>query len=1193
MAETANPAVIIGLGGSGQWVLTYIKKNLMDMYDGKVPDSVRLLSFDTIDKSTKAKSEDEKEDFVHVGDVTLSDSEYQYIGGNIEQLCREIRDRNKHPHIGSWLQARYYLAANAPGAFDISKGAGQQRPFGRMSIFYDLQKSVENEIANRIQKAITDVVAANKKQAAVEIYIVASLAGGTGAGMFIDIAHLARWFAKRSINSGNFYVRGFLAMHNVFNSVIRVDQVKANAFAAMRELDRFMLVFDRQYPIVYNESNPILKTTYGGQLGKLFDTCYLLDANRENLPLDGVKPQYGVYPSIADGITMMLDTKAGDAYAQHHLNVNSRIAEQQALKQQPFYSSLGTYSMILPVEDMLESMAYRFSLELVGQHLTNAQALGNDQAVINFSGDPKKEVGDFLRMTQNKKGLQSTNFIQRVPNTLENRNTNDELYRKEIAELDANELQTWLAPPEGDPLVDQAAHEVNDTLQTRLITKVAPSHEYGDDTVTGADRITRGVREFKDEYLGRDVGGIRQGGRYRLGLERYVQIHRDRYRQLLSDYMLDLLNGVDPQNPLYQEQRRGKLGYVQEFLRILSNYFTDLGAFFGEVKRFREKQDYLRELQERANLDRAEMEDHKTDKGFLGIMMKGMGKAAKTQHTYLESEQSLIDELVIDLLFDHLRAAADSLRAVTEEFKSNVDAWVATLVQGITGSFSDDGVYRTLIKQQHRHENNREEKTNIKVHEYVTNSKYEDELYQSYTKGKFDEAMARMTWSVDTKSPTFKLDLSAAQLLGSDTASARTSTERNVNAIMNIARDYVNGVRQLTIAKRLSDDIGAAKLGSTLLQRCSPMIRYDPAKQGAQEAYNFIFINNGNQDGFYRELDSDLATRGASARSNQLLELTNCYTCTILATMDVLSSWGLSPYMDTAKSYDQHVGDSRLLHIFPAEVNAVEYEQRLPDIHEERRRFSSTLTTMMEDKKIVEDFILAYIYGLIRLEAVHRENRYILRLAPVAKRRDIDTFNLTLPSAKASLFEAMETFVFRKSDIDEQRPKRIDLERVRANIHDFEARTAKNDPQTLINILDDAINGQIYELRSNTDQSLKDLGSLMYLVVEDIIHTMEDLAKRGVKMNSTPIEPSLFSGELLEPEPEPVVVEVSEPVRPSREVARAVVPPAEPVAPSSNGTKEAIKSRLVELKELLADELISQEEYDEARKELMDQLKRV
>ena len=47
MPEIVNPAVIIGLGGTGKWVLTYVKKNMLDTYSGEMPKTVRLLSFDT------------------------------------------------------------------------------------------------------------------------------------------------------------------------------------------------------------------------------------------------------------------------------------------------------------------------------------------------------------------------------------------------------------------------------------------------------------------------------------------------------------------------------------------------------------------------------------------------------------------------------------------------------------------------------------------------------------------------------------------------------------------------------------------------------------------------------------------------------------------------------------------------------------------------------------------------------------------------------------------------------------------------------------------------------------------------------------------------------------------------------------------------------------------------------------------
>lgn len=135
MAELAHPAVIIGLGGTGKWALTYIKKNLLDTYGGSIPPTVRLLSFDTTSERASRDGEAQEED-VKVGEIQLdSNAEFVYLGGNIEQICRDIRDKDAYPHIGSWLQARTYLQATDSRAFDISGGAGQKRPFGRMAVF--------------------------------------------------------------------------------------------------------------------------------------------------------------------------------------------------------------------------------------------------------------------------------------------------------------------------------------------------------------------------------------------------------------------------------------------------------------------------------------------------------------------------------------------------------------------------------------------------------------------------------------------------------------------------------------------------------------------------------------------------------------------------------------------------------------------------------------------------------------------------------------------------------------------------------------------------------------------------------------------------------------------------------------------------------------------------------------------------
>lgn len=1218
MAEVANPAIIIGLGGTGKWVLTYVKKNLLDTYGGEIPKTVRLLSFDTTSERVTRDGVAQEED-VRVGDVQLDkQAEFVYLGGNIFQLCREVRDERQHPHIGSWLQARTYLQTSDPDAFDISRGAGQKRPFGRMAVFYDLQQSVQAKITNKIQSAISEVTGANQRRAAIEIYVVASLAGGTGSGMFIDMAHLARWFADKQIRTG-FAVRGFLALHNTFSSVIRTEQIQPQAFAALRELDRFMLVFDRQYPIVYNPSNPILNTIYGGQLGKLFDNCYLLDATRENRPLDSFPPPYGVFPSIADCITMLLDSSTGDAFAQHYKNVNTRIGEVQSRINHAMYSSLGTYSLILPVEDIITSLNYRFAQDLLGQHLLNLEARVNDagqtQYVLRYDGNARDEAATLLRATQSPSGITNTNFIQRVPATVDSRNPRDEAYIGETAALEAPELLTWILPPETDQAVQEVARKVREELEVLLINRVQPSDLDGDESLEGCDRIIRGVRRFREEYLGRDVGGRRTGGLYRQALETCVSIHGERYRTLLQENLLHWLNGPAPTNKDYQQAKRGKLGQSQAVLAHLALYLTEFKEFIERVKKRRQDQDELRGAQEDANLARAEMEAQKGNKGFTGVFLKGQQPGIKAQHAYLDAEQWAIDVEIKDLFFDFLQHTSDTLRTVTEEYKAAVDTWINTLAQGVSGTVHDPGLYAFLQAALQRHTANREEKQRIAVHEYVTDAAYENSLYTSIADEKMTEALTHLVWAGEQHAQGFRLTLTGYTATSSRPAGGRSSSEQNADVLLQLVRPYVEPLRdQLSIADRLIER-DPMRLANTLLDSCSPMIRYDQMKAGgAQELHYFVCVSEGQHKGYFNEFKDALRKLGAAAKDNQVLDSANPYTCTILATADVVAGVSLHAYTSAEREYNYHTGDARLLHILPAEVNAVELEQRLTTIGEPRRRFSHVLTTMLEDRTMVERFILSYLYRFVRLQEVDGRNSRWTLFLPTQKRRAFDTFGLTGTESQPSLFLAMETFVFRKADITNT-AQMIDFDLLDQELREYENRARQSNDSRLINLLEDLINSDIETRRADPDQAIHDLGSLMRLMVDEIVEGLHNRIKSSGQrydpdarpidttpiaaadsplvvaapgngaggatvMSDLPVEPQALSSAAAPPAMG-ITTGITDPVS-------SVAPPPAPSATDTDSDGDT--AALEKLKKMLERGLIPQEKYDAKVQEILDRM---
>ena len=112
----ARPAVIIGLGGTGQWVLTYIKKDLLETNRGQLPSNVRLLVFDTMPQATVETAQAGGEKEVKVGTIKLTtDTEFVHLGGNIFDLANQVkRDDTRTSVPGSRLTTTPAICRRPP-----------------------------------------------------------------------------------------------------------------------------------------------------------------------------------------------------------------------------------------------------------------------------------------------------------------------------------------------------------------------------------------------------------------------------------------------------------------------------------------------------------------------------------------------------------------------------------------------------------------------------------------------------------------------------------------------------------------------------------------------------------------------------------------------------------------------------------------------------------------------------------------------------------------------------------------------------------------------------------------------------------------------------------------------------------------------------------------------------------------------
>ena len=156
-----------------------------------------------------------------------------------------------------------------PSGREVNEGAGQLRLLGRMAFFSGLQ-GIHQALAmahDRLGEA------SGPYMNNLRISIFCSLAGGTGSGMFMDLAILLR---KKFFNSA--LISGYFLLPEIFSNHSQADRIWANSYAALRELTTLARNFqDEPIHIPYHYSSS--ESTYKLQKGDsaIFDEIFLFD----------------------------------------------------------------------------------------------------------------------------------------------------------------------------------------------------------------------------------------------------------------------------------------------------------------------------------------------------------------------------------------------------------------------------------------------------------------------------------------------------------------------------------------------------------------------------------------------------------------------------------------------------------------------------------------------------------------------------------------------------------------------------------------------------------------------------------------------------------------------------------------------------------------------------------------------------
>jgi Mg-chelatase subunit ChlD len=352
-ADDLTPTIIIGLGPFGRIVLSQVAQALRARYGGQLPDQVRLLQIDVQPKGVGGPP-------LTTPDY-LEPAEWLLLEPDLAEVANNIRQHpDQWPHM-DW--------------FEPTAGEDYARAAGRMALFHDLQNGADRSI---LWRGLTRL-ATNLDQP--KLRLIGSTFDDVGSGMLVDMAWLMQQNKGSQVDvelwlSGPIY-QNWPARVNQPHLMIRRDDQRARTLATLRELERFESNDGAPFHYV-TQRHPQVQFRQRSKAA-VVQTLYLFAPPDEKTSLDDH------LAAMADGLLASLYTKVQQTITQHMNRSGPKANELINQERLGMTSSLGAFSVRLPLGWLDETLTWRAVYETlfearVGLHpLASLTAAGTYQ----------------------------------------------------------------------------------------------------------------------------------------------------------------------------------------------------------------------------------------------------------------------------------------------------------------------------------------------------------------------------------------------------------------------------------------------------------------------------------------------------------------------------------------------------------------------------------------------------------------------------------------------------------------------------------------------------------------------------------------------------------------------------------------------------------------------------------------------
>ncbi|HIA53273.1 MAG TPA: hypothetical protein EYN91_14485 [Candidatus Melainabacteria bacterium] len=249
MAIRTIPSLVVGLGGTGKRALTHLKRRIFDTYGVEELPWIRMLSIDTDSAGVNNPPviSQTTGEFINLGNTEMRVIDQSDTPQVISNLSAP-----ENKHILDWYPDPD-LKVDFPKA---ARGSGQVRMFGKIGLYKGDNLHTTYRWLQQAAHDVSDPASWESfpgfdvDQNLQFVYVICSICGGTGSGMFLDVAYMLRKICGVDPSTRRFI--GMLVMPEVYEPVVEnahIKRIYANGYAALRELDYLLNSNKRSYKI--------------------------------------------------------------------------------------------------------------------------------------------------------------------------------------------------------------------------------------------------------------------------------------------------------------------------------------------------------------------------------------------------------------------------------------------------------------------------------------------------------------------------------------------------------------------------------------------------------------------------------------------------------------------------------------------------------------------------------------------------------------------------------------------------------------------------------------------------------------------------------------------------------------------------------------------------------------------------------